>query len=196
MLWCQKHYNEYKRYLNFFKCLFISEKECMWTGEGQRQRGTEDPKQPLCWQQRARCGAWTHEPWAHGLSWSHLLNWLSHPDTPKIFLNFYRGNSCGLWRNTGPKTFQKKLKESINRMSRSSKSYICQLHHRKIQGEKSSDQYIKENYYFFKVYLFIYFGGEEQRQRISSRFFTASGEPDAGLELKRYELSPNQKSET
>ena len=38
--------------------------------EGQRERGTEDPKQAVCWQRKARCGAWIHEPWNRDLSWS------------------------------------------------------------------------------------------------------------------------------
>ena len=37
-------------------------------GEGQREKGTEDPKQALCWHQRARRGAWPHELWDHDLS--------------------------------------------------------------------------------------------------------------------------------
>ena len=38
--------------------------------------------QALSYQHRARCGARTHEPWSHGLSWSQLPNRLSHPGAP------------------------------------------------------------------------------------------------------------------
>ena len=53
-------------------------------GEGQRERETEDPKQALCWQQWARCQAWTHEPWDHALSRSQMFNQLSHPGAPNM----------------------------------------------------------------------------------------------------------------
>ena len=33
-----------------------------------RERGREDPKHAGCWQQRARCGAQTLDPWDHDLS--------------------------------------------------------------------------------------------------------------------------------
>ena len=44
-----------------------------------RERETEHLKWALHWQQRTRCGAWTHQPWDHDLSWRWMLNWLSHP---------------------------------------------------------------------------------------------------------------------
>ena len=34
--------------------------------------------QALSCQHRAQCGAWTHKPWNHDLSWSWTLNQLSH----------------------------------------------------------------------------------------------------------------------
>ena len=60
------------------------ERECMKTGEGQRERERENPMQALCCQ----WGAW-YEPknyeiitWAEIKSWT--LNRLSHPGAPKI----------------------------------------------------------------------------------------------------------------
>ena len=38
--------------------------------------------QTLSHQHRARCGAETHQPWDHGLSWSQTLDRLSHPSAP------------------------------------------------------------------------------------------------------------------
>ena len=41
-------------------------------GEGaERESGTEDSKQPVCWQLRAQCRAQTHKSWDHDLSQSH-----------------------------------------------------------------------------------------------------------------------------
>ena len=53
--------------------------------EGEIGRGTEDPKQPLRWQQWAQCGAQTHELWDQDLSWSQMLNWIGHPGSPIYF---------------------------------------------------------------------------------------------------------------
>ena len=33
----------------------------MWAGDGERERGTEDPKWALSWQQRALCATQTHD---------------------------------------------------------------------------------------------------------------------------------------
>ena len=71
-------------------CLFVCfvfhfwKRERMSEGGEERDRGTEDPKQALCWQQRTQCRAWTHEMWDHDLSWSWMLNWLSHPGAPRV----------------------------------------------------------------------------------------------------------------
>ena len=35
---------------------------------------TENPKQALLCQCRAQCGAWSHKPWAHDLSWKQESN--------------------------------------------------------------------------------------------------------------------------
>ena len=62
----------------FFSWLFLRELK-----QGRsRVRGTEDPKQVLHGQQRARCGARTHKPRDHELSRSQMLNQLSHPGAP------------------------------------------------------------------------------------------------------------------
>ena len=75
----------------FLKCLFLREsmhvRMFVWVREAQREKGTEDLKQALCWQQTARCSAWTHHEimtWAKvrsptdwAIQWD--INWLSHP---------------------------------------------------------------------------------------------------------------------
>ena len=63
---------------------FLSERAKAWAGEGQRERGTEDPKWAPCWQQQAQYGGWTHKPSCHDLSPSPTLNPLSHPGSPII----------------------------------------------------------------------------------------------------------------
>ena len=95
-LWKRDNDNHFKglfwKLHYFFKCLFIFEKgreretDRAWAGEGSK-RGTEDPKQALCWQQRAQCRAWTHKPQDHDLSWSQMLNQLNHPGTSHYLLN-------------------------------------------------------------------------------------------------------------
>ena len=68
---------------HFEKCLiFIS----FWVRRGEteleqergRERERQKPKQAPGCQHRARCRAWTHEPWDHDLSWSWTLNRLRH----------------------------------------------------------------------------------------------------------------------
>ena len=60
------------------------------SGEGQRERETQNPKQPprselLAWR---LTGAGTHKPQDHDLSQSQMLNRLSHPGAPQQpFLN-------------------------------------------------------------------------------------------------------------
>ena len=61
------------------------ERERERAGEGQRDRGTEDPKKAPCWQQRARCRVWTHKLWDHDLSWCQMLNQLNYPCAPNFF---------------------------------------------------------------------------------------------------------------
>ena len=64
--------------------LFIFESASRSQGE-QRERGTEDLKWALRWQQQAQHGAQTHKPpLDHDLSQSWTLNRLSHPDAPKM----------------------------------------------------------------------------------------------------------------
>ena len=59
-------------------------------GGAEKERETQKLKQlqaQSC-QHRAQWGAQTHEPWDHDLSWSRMLNWLSHPGAPFVcFLN-------------------------------------------------------------------------------------------------------------
>ena len=68
------------------------ERERMKQG-GQIEKGRHriwNRLQALSCQHIARHGAWTHELGDHGLSWSWMLNWLSHPGAPWIlFLKFF-----------------------------------------------------------------------------------------------------------
>ena len=74
---------------NFFWCLFIFERETECEQEWRRERGRHrigSRLQALSCQPRARRGARTHRPWDHDLSRSRTLNWLSHPDAPRVDL--------------------------------------------------------------------------------------------------------------
>ena len=68
-----------KHHILFLNVYYLFLRERERAGEGQRERGTEDLKWALHWQQRSQCGARTHEPWDHDLSWSQMLSWLSCP---------------------------------------------------------------------------------------------------------------------
>ena len=58
-------------FVSFLKFLLIlRERETAWAGEVQREKERENPKQAPRYQCRARCGAQTHEPWDHDLSWN------------------------------------------------------------------------------------------------------------------------------
>ena len=80
----------------FIFLMFIFERERAWMsacvcaraheqGRG-RERGRQDLKWALCWQQRAWCGARIHKLWDHYLSRSRMLNQLSHPGAPRRLL--------------------------------------------------------------------------------------------------------------
>ena len=65
--------------------LFLREKVWLCASQrGAERGGTDDLKQALCWQQRARCGTRIHKPWDHDLSQSWMLNWLCHPGAPHV----------------------------------------------------------------------------------------------------------------
>ena len=73
------------RHFNFFNVyFFLRERQHVNRGRG-RQTGRQDLKRAPCWQQRVWCGARTHKPWDHDLSWSQKLNQLSHPGAPLRF---------------------------------------------------------------------------------------------------------------
>ena len=76
-----------------FYILFIFESEnvCRSWGATPRERGTEELKWALCWQQQAQCWAQTHKLWDHDLSWCQMLNQLSHPGAPKVYLFLREG---------------------------------------------------------------------------------------------------------
>ena len=69
--------------LYFLKYLFILRR--VQAGEGQREghRGSEAGSALTGWQERAWCGARTHEPQDHHLNRSWMLNRQSHPGAPK-----------------------------------------------------------------------------------------------------------------
>ena len=54
--------------------LFLREREREQAGEGHTKGKRENPKQAPHCQQGAQCGAWTHEPWDHDLSWNLQLD--------------------------------------------------------------------------------------------------------------------------
>ena len=57
-------------YIHIYILVFVYFKRectCKWVGEG---RDRENPKQALCCQHKAQCGAQSHELWDHDLSWN------------------------------------------------------------------------------------------------------------------------------
>ena len=69
-----------------------------WETQCEQRRGRERGRhriwsrlQALSYQHRAWCGAWTHEPRDHDLSWSLELNGLNHPGAPHS--EHFRGSS-------------------------------------------------------------------------------------------------------
>ena len=70
------------------------ERDSMSGGGAEREGDTESKavtRLCLSCQHYARCRAGTHRPRDHDLSWSWMLNWLSHPGAPSdCFLNFSR----------------------------------------------------------------------------------------------------------
>ena len=76
-------------FLNFFfnVYLFLRQRETEHEWGRVRERGRHRIRsrlQALSCQHRARRGALTHEPWDHDLSWSRMLNRLSHPDARSL----------------------------------------------------------------------------------------------------------------
>ena len=87
-------------FIYFWVCEREREHTCMSGGGAERERegDTESeagsrPWAPNC-QGRAQCRAWTHGLWDHDLSWSQLLNWLSHSGAP--FVVFYNILHAGM----------------------------------------------------------------------------------------------------
>ena len=102
--WFKRHrYKIYIFILYLYTWVFSFKVYLFWERQraqaGQGQRGGQKIRSglwALCWQQRARCGALTHEPWDHGLSPSWMLNQLSHPSAPSVgmldhlpYLNYF-----------------------------------------------------------------------------------------------------------
>ena len=68
----------------FYPFIYFWETEHEWgkVRERRRHRIWAGSRLQASVQHRAPCGAWTHEPWDHNLSWSQTLNWLSHLGAP------------------------------------------------------------------------------------------------------------------
>ena len=62
----------FKKYLFIYLLiyLFISREIACTQREGAEREESENPKQALCCQSRARCRAWSHLLWDHDLSWN------------------------------------------------------------------------------------------------------------------------------
>ena len=75
----------------FFMFIYFWKRECVCEqGLEQRERHRHriwSRFQALGCQHRARCGAWTHKPWDHDLSWSQKLNRLSYPGAPLVIFS-------------------------------------------------------------------------------------------------------------
>ena len=94
LFYCSQSIYPYVKLVYFFKKFFLTfiyffetERDRAWMGEGQRERGRhriQNRLQALSCRHRARSRAQTHRPRDHDLSRSWTLNWLSHPDAPKI----------------------------------------------------------------------------------------------------------------
>ena len=99
--WCKVSSLYFENLNSFFFSFFFSknflnvyfwdrEKDRVWVGEGQRGRHKiRNRLQALSHQHSALCGAWTHKWQDHDLSWSRMLNWLSHAGAPE-FLIFHK----------------------------------------------------------------------------------------------------------
>ena len=87
--------------------IFERERDRVWAGEGQREKGRhriQSSLQVLSCQHRARHGARTHELWDHDLSWSWMLNLLSHLGAPihlffilQFFFKFFFSTFIYFW---------------------------------------------------------------------------------------------------
>ena len=77
--------------LLMFIYFWETERDRAWAGEGrERERHRIQSRlQALSCQHRAWCRARTHEPWDHDLSWSRMLNQLSHPPSLSFLLEEY-----------------------------------------------------------------------------------------------------------
>ena len=69
--------------------MFINfwQRDRAWAGEQQRERETQNPKQAPGSELESQMQGWNSELWDHDLSWSWMLNWLSHPGAPIIIIN-------------------------------------------------------------------------------------------------------------
>ena len=85
-------------FFNVYLILRQRETEHEW--ERVRERGRHriwNRLQVLSCQHRARHGAPTHKPWDRDLTWSWMLNQLSHPGTPREWESFFFSTFIYLW---------------------------------------------------------------------------------------------------
>ena len=85
-----------------FTYIWDRERQCVSRGRNRERDRDKDriwsKLQALSCQHRARCGARTHEPWDHDLSWSQTLHRLSHPGTLSVWLMIsVQSMIPGLW---------------------------------------------------------------------------------------------------
>ena len=82
--WCWTSFNmltccilfSKRRHVCVILKIFICEREGQSTHwVGTKKEGAEDPKRALHWEQRAWCGAQTHESWYHWAKVRCLTNW-------------------------------------------------------------------------------------------------------------------------
>ena len=68
----------------FLMFIFEGERDRTWQGERKGERETQNMKQVpgSKLSAKSRYGAWTHKTRDHDLSWSQMLNQLSHPGAP------------------------------------------------------------------------------------------------------------------
>ena len=64
----------------FLMFVYFSERACKWGRFRERRR--KNPKQSPHWQETEWRGDQTHEMWDHDVSWSQMLNQLSHQVSP------------------------------------------------------------------------------------------------------------------
>ena len=82
-----RHFETAPFFFLIFFFIFEREREererASMSRRGTEREGDTGCQQAVCWQDWAQCGAQTHELWDYDLSWSQMLNRLSHPGAPR-----------------------------------------------------------------------------------------------------------------